>query len=145
MQEFRNKDVAGARNAVSFSDDDDATQLSGSKSAARGRKAAATGSHGASQTGKTSTRGRGRGRGRGKASTNMKQTTLDASLGFRRSQRYTSLWFFSIALLVSFLFGILLSCKLLWSLTLWNELIFYGLSLWCDLCFWLNIIVGRLL
>lgn len=86
-EDFRSKGVAGGRNAVSFSDDDDATQLSGSKSTGRGRKAAATGTHDASQPSKTSTRGRGRGRGRGKASTNMKQTTLDASLGFRRSQR----------------------------------------------------------
>lgn len=86
-EDFRSKGVAGARNAVSFSDDEDATQLSGLKSAARGRKAAGMGSHDASQPGKTSTRGRGRGRGRGKASTNLKQTTLDASLGFRRSQR----------------------------------------------------------
>lgn len=99
--------MAGARNAVSFSDDEDATQLSGLKSAARGRKAAGMGSHDASQPGKTSTRGRGRGRGRGKASTNLKQTTLDASLGFRRSQRYASLWL-CIVLLVSFLFEIIL-------------------------------------
>lgn len=83
--------MAGTKSATSFSDDDDeATQLSKEKST-RGRKASATApgsSHDALDTGKTSTRGRGRGRGRGKNATNMKQTTLDASLGFRRSQRF---------------------------------------------------------
>lgn len=81
--------MAGTRNAASFSDDEDATQLSGAK-ASRGRKATATAlgsSYDASETGKASTRGRGRGRGRGKGATTMKQTTLDSSLGFRRSQR----------------------------------------------------------
>ncbi|XP_021758718.1 LOW QUALITY PROTEIN: double-strand break repair protein MRE11-like [Chenopodium quinoa] len=95
-EEFRGKRMAGTKNTASFSDDDDdATQLSGLKSTARGKKAttkALGSSHDAAETGKTSTRGRGRGRGRGKGkdATNMKQTTLDASLGFRRSQRSSS-------------------------------------------------------
>lgn len=98
-EEFRGKRMAGSKSAVSFSDDDDddddATQFAGSKSTARGKKVTASAlssSHDASETGKGSTRGRGRGRGRGRAkgATNMKQTTLDASLGFRRSQRSTS-------------------------------------------------------
>ncbi|XP_048498670.2 double-strand break repair protein MRE11 isoform X2 [Beta vulgaris subsp. vulgaris] len=91
-EEFRGKRMAGTRNAASFSDDEDATQLSGAK-ASRGRKATATAlgsSYDASETGKASTRGRGRGRGRGKGATTMKQTTLDSSLGFRRSQRSSS-------------------------------------------------------
>ena len=83
--------MAGSRGAASFSDDeDDPTQISGAKSIARGRKAKVTelsSSYDVSETGKTSTRGRGRGKGRGKGATNMKQTTLDATLSFRRSQR----------------------------------------------------------
>jgi double-strand break repair protein MRE11 len=42
-------------------------------------------SRGASELGKSKTSTRGRGRGRG--ASNLKQTTLDAALGFRHSQR----------------------------------------------------------
>ncbi|XP_057540204.1 double-strand break repair protein MRE11 isoform X2 [Amaranthus tricolor] len=93
-EELRGKRMAGSRGAASFSDDeDDPTQISGAKSIARGRKAKVTelsSSYDVSETGKTSTRGRGRGKGRGKGATNMKQTTLDATLSFRRSQRSAS-------------------------------------------------------
>ncbi|CAO2833472.1 unnamed protein product [Amaranthus hypochondriacus] len=93
-EELRGKRIAGSRGAASFSDDeDDPTQISGAKSIARGRKAKGTelsSFYDVSETGKTSTRGRGRGRGRGKGATNMKQTTLDATLNFRRSQRSAS-------------------------------------------------------
>lgn len=90
MQDFRNKSATGIGGVVSFSDDEDTTLISGSKSTARGRKGSSSTSGGASElgTGKTSTRGRGRGRGRGRASSsNLKQTTLDGALGFRQSQR----------------------------------------------------------
>ncbi|PON55870.1 DNA double-strand break repair protein Mre, partial [Parasponia andersonii] len=91
-EDFRNKSGAGVGSAVSFSDDEDTAQLSGPKSTARGRKGSSSLSGAASELGKgkTSTRGRGRGRGRGRASGNLKQTTLDATLGFRPSQRSAS-------------------------------------------------------
>ncbi|KAA0036764.1 double-strand break repair protein MRE11 [Cucumis melo var. makuwa] len=69
--------------AVSFSDDEDTVKASGSKST-RGRKVSSSAAEDTST--KTSTRGRGRGRGRG-SSSSLKQTTLDAALGFRQSQR----------------------------------------------------------
>nr|VDD17537.1 unnamed protein product [Brassica rapa] len=75
------KRSSGIANA-SFSDDEDTTQISGSVPATRGRRGSSTGT----------SRGRAkaptRGRGRGKASSAMKQTTLDGSLGLRQSQRY---------------------------------------------------------
>ncbi|KAF4384304.1 hypothetical protein F8388_004537, partial [Cannabis sativa] len=88
-EDLRSKSGAGAGSTVSFSDDEDATQLSGIKSTARGRRGSSSLSGVASELdkGKTSTRGRGRGRGRGRASSNMKQTTLDSTLGFRQSLR----------------------------------------------------------
>lgn len=65
--------------------------MPGLKSTARGRKGSSGPSAAASEIGKgkTTTRGRGRGRGsgRGSAAGNLKQTTLDAALGFRPSQR----------------------------------------------------------
>ncbi|KAL5802729.1 hypothetical protein ACOSQ4_031034 [Xanthoceras sorbifolium] len=93
LEEIRNRNAAGIGSAVSFSDDEDSTQLSGRKSATRGRK----GSSAASRSSRDAlvidksktTRGRGRGRG-GRGSSNLKQTTLDASLGFRQSQRSAS-------------------------------------------------------
>ncbi|KAJ0047190.1 hypothetical protein Pint_04423 [Pistacia integerrima] len=90
LEDIRSKSATGIGSAVSFSDDEDTTQLSGKKYATRGRKGstAARSSNDASQLDKTSTRGRGRGRGRG--SINLKQTTLDKSLGFRQSQRSAS-------------------------------------------------------
>ncbi|XP_071723628.1 double-strand break repair protein MRE11-like [Rutidosis leptorrhynchoides] len=86
MEDVRGKNSAGIGCAVSFSEDEDSTyQMSGSKPSARGRK----GSSGVSRASKDSST-RGRGRGRGQQSTNLKQTTLDASLGFRPSQRSAS-------------------------------------------------------
>ncbi|KAJ8764657.1 hypothetical protein K2173_007744 [Erythroxylum novogranatense] len=79
--------AAGIRAAVSFSDDEDIAHASSLKSDTRGRKGSRS-SRDASEVakGKVSTRGRGRGRG----SSNLKQTTLDVSLGFRQSQRLAS-------------------------------------------------------
>jgi double-strand break repair protein MRE11 len=75
------KGSSGIANA-SFSDDEDTTQMSGLAPPTRGRRGSSTAN---------TTRGRAkaptRGRGRGKASSAMKQTTLDSSLGFRQSQR----------------------------------------------------------
>ncbi|MBA0660920.1 hypothetical protein Goklo_012860 [Gossypium klotzschianum] len=99
MQSFENirsKNVTGIGSAASFSDDEDTAQIL--SSANRGRKgssSASRSSRDASELGKSSTRGRGRGRGRG--SSGLKQTTLDATLGFRRSQRSTSVKVQSIA------------------------------------------------
>ncbi|XP_021905827.1 double-strand break repair protein MRE11 isoform X2 [Carica papaya] len=86
----RRRDAAGIGNTVSFSDDEDTTQISGLKFPARRRKgsAASQSSHDASNVVKTKTSTRGRGRGRG--SMNLKQTTLHATLGFRQSQRSAS-------------------------------------------------------
>lgn len=90
-QDIRGKSTA-VGSAVSFSDDEDTTMLSASKSTAgKGRKESSQSfrsSRDASEVSKTSSRGRGRGRGRGRASNSLKQTTLDASLGFRHSQRF---------------------------------------------------------
>ncbi|KAL3839786.1 hypothetical protein ACJIZ3_024377 [Penstemon smallii] len=91
-ENVRNKST-GVGSAVSFSDDEDATILSASKSTRRGRKEPSQSfrsSRDTSEAGKTTARGRGRGRGRGRASTTLKQTTLDASMGFRQSQRNAS-------------------------------------------------------
>ncbi|KAL5548020.1 hypothetical protein UlMin_003251 [Ulmus minor] len=87
-EDFRGKGGAGIGSAMSFSDDEDTTQISGLKSSARGRKGSRPSAD--AEVVKTSTRGRGRGRGRGRASSSMKQTTLDAALGFRPSQRSAS-------------------------------------------------------
>nr|AWD26912.1 double-strand break repair protein MRE11 [Prunus yedoensis] len=89
-EDFRSTSAAGTASAVSFSDDEDTTQMTGLKSTSRGRKGPSKPSSSEVGKGKTSTRGRGRGRGRGRASSNLKQTTLDASLGFRQSQRSAS-------------------------------------------------------
>lgn len=84
-KDLGSKSSTAVGSAVSFSDDEDTVKASGSKPT-RGRKAS---SKAADDTPiKTSTRGRGRGRGRGTSS--LKQTTLDASLGFRQSQRSAS-------------------------------------------------------
>lgn len=91
MQNMINKAPGGRGSAaVSFSDDEDATQYSGSISTATGRGKKGTlptfkSARDVSEASKTSSRGRGRGRGRG-AST-LKQTTLDASTMFRRPER----------------------------------------------------------
>ncbi|CAN6560856.1 unnamed protein product [Malus baccata var. baccata] len=83
-EDFRGTSAAGTASAVSFSDDEDATQMTGSTSTARGRN----GRMSTSEVGKGKTTTRGRGRGRG--SSTLKQLTLDASLGFRHSQRSAS-------------------------------------------------------
>ncbi|WMV44533.1 hypothetical protein MTR67_037918, partial [Solanum verrucosum] len=94
LEDIRGKST-GVGSAVSFSDDEDASMLSASKSTAgKGKKESSQSfrsSREASEVGKTSSRGRGRGRGRGRASNSLKQTTLDASLGFRQSQRSASI------------------------------------------------------
>ena len=83
-QDFGSRSSMTVGSAVSFSDDEDAAKTSGSKST-RGRKVSSRAAEDTST--KTSTRGRGRGRGRG-SSSSLKQTTLDAALGFRKSQRF---------------------------------------------------------
>ncbi|XP_018477648.1 double-strand break repair protein MRE11 isoform X3 [Raphanus sativus] len=87
------KRSSGIANA-SFSDDEDTTQISGSVPATRGRRGSST----------APSRGRAkaptRGRGRGKASSAMKQTTLDGSLGLRQSQRSASASFKSASTIV---------------------------------------------
>ncbi|XP_050247361.1 double-strand break repair protein MRE11 isoform X1 [Quercus robur] len=88
LGESRSRSTAGLGSAVSFSDDEDTTQLSGSKSTTRGRRGSSRSSRDATELGKSKTSTRGRGRGRG--ASNLKQTTLDASLGFRRSERSAS-------------------------------------------------------
>lgn len=94
LEDIRGKST-GVGSAVSFSDDEDASMLSASKSTAgKGKKESSQSfrsSREVSEVGKTSSRGRGRGRGRGRASNSLKQTTLDASLGFRQSQRSASI------------------------------------------------------
>ncbi|CAN1154267.1 Double-strand break repair protein MRE11 [Linum perenne] len=84
-EDFRSTNAPGIGSAVSFSDDEETTQVSGARSTARGRKG---NTRNATEVGKSKTSARGRGRGRG--SSNLKQTTLDASLGFRQSQRSAS-------------------------------------------------------
>lgn len=88
LGESRSRSTAGLGSAVSFSDDEDTTQLSGSKPSTRGRRGSSRSSRDATELGKSKTSTRGRGRGRG--ASNLKQTTLDASLGFRRSERSAS-------------------------------------------------------
>lgn len=75
------KGSSGIANA-SFSDDEDTTQMSGLVPATRGRRGSST-----ANTSRGRAKAPTRGRGRGKASSAMKQTTLDGSLGFRQSQR----------------------------------------------------------
>ncbi|PWA96700.1 DNA repair and meiosis protein (Mre11) [Artemisia annua] len=86
-----NKAPRGIGSAASFSDDEDATQLTGTMSTARGKKGSlqqfTSSAREVSEVGKTS---RGRGRGRGRGSSSLKQTTLDASTMFRRSERSAS-------------------------------------------------------
>ncbi|CAK9160191.1 unnamed protein product [Ilex paraguariensis] len=94
LEDIQGKSTGGVGSAVSFSDDEDATRFTGSKPT-RGRKESSQpfrSSRDASEVGKTSLRGkgRGRGRGRGRGSNNLKQTTLDAAMGFRQSQRSAS-------------------------------------------------------
>ncbi|CAH9099414.1 unnamed protein product [Cuscuta europaea] len=92
--ETRNRSGGGFGSEVSFSDDEETKRFSTSRSTAanKGRKESSQNfrsSRDASEVAnKTSSRGRGRGRGR--ASANLKQTTLDASIGFRQSLRPAS-------------------------------------------------------
>ncbi|KAL0886706.1 hypothetical protein Bca101_010689 [Brassica carinata] len=88
------KRSSGIANASFSDDDEDTTQISGSVPATRGRRGSST----------STSRGRAkaptRGRGRGKASSAMKQTTLDGSLGLRPSQRSASASFKSASTIV---------------------------------------------
>ncbi|XP_051130559.1 double-strand break repair protein MRE11 isoform X2 [Andrographis paniculata] len=85
----RSTKVIGTADA--FSEDEDAVVVSGTTSARKNRQ-------GLSQSLRSSrdspeaakTTGRGRGRGRGRSSNSLKQTTLDAAMGFRHSQRSAS-------------------------------------------------------
>ncbi|KAF2285937.1 hypothetical protein GH714_009070 [Hevea brasiliensis] len=90
---IKSTSAAGIGSAVSFSDEEDTGQISGSRASGRnqkGSKVVSRPSHDASEAGKgRGSRGRGRGRGRA-GSSNLKQTTLDATLGFRQSQRSVS-------------------------------------------------------
>ncbi|CAI0375847.1 unnamed protein product [Linum tenue] len=86
-EDFRSTTAPGTGSAISFSDDEETTQVSGARSTARGRKGSTTRNASEASKSKTSTRGRGRGRG---STSSMKQTTLDSALGFRQSQRSAS-------------------------------------------------------
>ncbi|XP_076897890.1 double-strand break repair protein MRE11-like [Bidens hawaiensis] len=91
LENMTNKAPGGTGSAVSFSDDEDTTQLYGSKSTARGKKGSLQpfkSARDVSEVGKTPSRRGGRGRGRGSSS--LKQTTLDASFMSRRSERSAS-------------------------------------------------------
>ncbi|RZC50778.1 hypothetical protein C5167_019205 [Papaver somniferum] len=92
FRDTRGKNTAGFGISNSFSDDEDTTQLlSSSRSTARGSKSSAVASRSSQDAFGTSTRGRGtRGRGKGRGSSNLKQTTLDAALTIRRSDRSAS-------------------------------------------------------
>lgn len=83
-----NKAPGGIGSAASFSDDEDPTQFYGTKSTGRGKKGSLQqfkSARDVSEVGKTPSRRGGRGRGRGSSS--LKQTTLDATLISRRSER----------------------------------------------------------
>ncbi|XP_042045962.1 double-strand break repair protein MRE11-like isoform X2 [Salvia splendens] len=89
----RSRSSQGVTGTTSFSDDEDATPLTGSKSTRKGRKEPSQSlksSQDITEASKPAGKGRGRGRGRGRGSSILKQTTLDTSLGFRHSQRSAS-------------------------------------------------------
>ncbi|XWS27950.1 hypothetical protein CRYUN_Cryun25bG0024300 [Craigia yunnanensis] len=89
FENVRSKNDTGIGSAASFSNDEDTAQIL--SSANRGRKGSLTASRSscdAPEVGKSKTSARGRGRGRG--SSGLKQTTLDATLGFHHSQRSAS-------------------------------------------------------
>ncbi|XP_043696383.1 double-strand break repair protein MRE11-like isoform X2 [Telopea speciosissima] len=91
VQDSRDRSKTRVGSQVSFSDDEDTTQMpSSSKPTARGRKQsqASRSSQDASALGKSRTSTRGRGRGRG--TSNLKQTTLDA-MRIRHSERSASI------------------------------------------------------
>ncbi|XP_071730171.1 double-strand break repair protein MRE11-like isoform X2 [Rutidosis leptorrhynchoides] len=91
MENMMNKTSGGIGSATTFSDDEEPTLFTGSKSTGRGKKGSLqpfTSARDVADVSKTSSRGRGRGRGKG--STSLKQTTLDASSMFRRSERSAS-------------------------------------------------------
>ncbi|KAI4388321.1 hypothetical protein MLD38_000659 [Melastoma candidum] len=86
LEALRKKSTGGP--AMSFSDDEDVTEASGSKYSGGGRKGSLGVSIPSRNTsevarGKASTRGRGRGRG----SINLIQSTLDGALGNRQRER----------------------------------------------------------
>ncbi|XP_020241514.1 double-strand break repair protein MRE11 isoform X1 [Asparagus officinalis] len=89
LQGFRGKNTVGAISTNSFSDDEDSRQLlSTSKPAGRGRKGA--GASKASQDASNLSRSGASKRGRGRGSGGLKQTTLDAAMGMRHSERSAS-------------------------------------------------------
>lgn len=93
MENMVSKAPGRIGSAASFSDDDETTQFYAPKSTSRSKKGSLQPSqsgHDVSEVGKTSSRGRGKGRGRGSGSNSFKQTTLDASMMFRRSERSAS-------------------------------------------------------
>lgn len=117
MQDPTSRTAAGTGNAVSFSDDEDTTQISGSRTCARGRRGSSRSSRGAYELGKSRTSARGRGRGRG--TSNLKQSTLDAALGFRRSERsLLALNFDDISTDLHVIWSYSFLCILLFSLSL---------------------------
>ncbi|KAJ0774296.1 putative DNA double-strand break repair protein Mre11 [Helianthus annuus] len=87
IENMINKAPGGIGSAVSFSDDEDTTQLYGSKSTGRGKKGSLQPFKSARDVSAPSRRG---GRGRGRGSNSLKQTTLDATFMSRRSERSAS-------------------------------------------------------
>lgn len=89
LQELKGKSQAGLGSSNSFSDEEDTTQLlSSSKSTGRGRKGKGTSRSSNDPSEQSSGRASRRGRGRGPSS--LKQTTLDATLRIRQSERSAS-------------------------------------------------------
>ncbi|KAJ0953687.1 putative mre11, DNA-binding, metallo-dependent phosphatase, mre11, DNA-binding domain superfamily [Helianthus annuus] len=84
IENMINKAPGGIGSAVSFSDDEDTTQLYGSKSTGRGKKGSLQPFKSARDVSAPTRRG---GRGRGRGSNSLKQTTLDATFMSRRSER----------------------------------------------------------
>ncbi|XXG84811.1 hypothetical protein AAC387_Pa11g0036 [Persea americana] len=89
LQELKGKSQAGLGSSNSFSDEEDTTQLlSSSKSTGRGRKGMV--SSRSSRDPSEQSSGRASRRGRGRGSSSLKQTTLDATLRIRQSERSAS-------------------------------------------------------
>lgn len=97
LQDIKGKKTLGLGNSNSFSDEEDTTQtFSSSKIAGRGKKAS-SGASRPSNDASERTRGRASKRGRGRGSSNLKQTTLDAAMRIRHSDRSASASVQSIA------------------------------------------------
>ncbi|XVE50398.1 hypothetical protein DITRI_Ditri01bG0159500 [Diplodiscus trichospermus] len=91
FENVRGKNYTGIGSAASFSDDEDTAQiLNSSNRGQKGSLMSSRSSRDAPEVCKSKTSSRGRGRGRGRGSSGLKQTTLDATLGFRHSQRSAS-------------------------------------------------------